>query len=347
MSSGLRLLPAALTASIMLSCSAAAPSTAGGHRYALIYGVTRYLGGNADPIAADTVNFPAGASPNLSYPGADAASVADMVRQDGYDKVVSRIIDKKGDVILDGVPGAPGDAPTRTALSEDVQRVAALAGPSDTFLFYYSGHGTQDSSGSDEYIIPYGAVQSAGKSFTISQSDLVSQSDLAGLLAPIHATRKVVVLDSCNSGGFIGNMLEKDRTPSAIGVNPVASPLSSQVISEAIRNYQSFMSGAAAGISPYDHALVISACGKDELSYEDSALGHGVMTYFLLQAPVKGDLNGDGVVTALEAFSLVKAGIEESWNRDAAVIADRAQFEPHVSGGPVDFVLFSTSPTFP
>jgi hypothetical protein len=60
------------------------------------------------------------------------------------------------------------------------------------------------------------------------------------------------------------------------------------------------------------------------------------MTYFLLKTAGDGDLNRDGDVTVLEAFSLVKAGIEVNWNAENPAEA----FTPHVSGGSVDFVLF-------
>jgi hypothetical protein len=66
------------------------------------------------------------------------------------------------------------------------------------------------------------------------------------------------------------------------------------------------------------------------------------MSYFLLQG-LQGsvaDLNHDGHVTVLEAFSYTKAGIDRNWNSDSGIIAAGEIFEPHVSGGPIDFVLF-------
>ena len=64
------------------------------------------------------------------------------------------------------------------------------------------------------------------------------------------------------------------------------------------------------------------------------------MTYYLLQglAGRSADLNHDGHVTVLEAFSYAKAGIDTNWN--PAYASSSQAFEPHVSGGPVDFVLF-------
>jgi hypothetical protein len=109
---------------------------------------------------------------------------------------------------------------------------------------------------------------------------------------------------------------------------------------EAISNYAA-MQASPTGLSPYG-AQVLSAAGRDELSYETPSLGHGVMTYFLLQGlqGSRADLDSDGHVTVLEAFAFAKAGIDNNWNSDSDVIAASATFEPHISGGPVDFVLF-------
>ena len=111
---------------------------------------------------------------------------------------------------------------------------------------------------------------------------------------------------------------------------------------QAISNYASFQDSPT-GLSPYG-AQVLSAAGSDESSYENptfpngAPLAHGVMTYFLLQTAASADLNHDGHVTVLEAFAFVKAGIEKNWN--PYYLPSNEALEPHVSGGPVDFVLF-------
>jgi hypothetical protein len=62
------------------------------------------------------------------------------------------------------------------------------------------------------------------------------------------------------------------------------------------------------------------------------------MTYYLLQGLAgAADLNHDGHITVLEAFSYAKAGVDTGWN---APYGSSTAFEPHVSGGPVDFELF-------
>jgi len=180
-----------------------------------------------------------------------------------------------------------------------------------------------------------GGVKGFPGSYYGDEADSVRDDEMGTFLTESIATlRRVVILDTCNSGGFIGNTLEVDTT------HPTTSTtwrpgFSLSTIAKAIAAYATFTTTSSTGISPYQ-AQVLSAAGSGEYSYETSGYGHGVMTYFLLKTAAKGDLNGDGVVTVLEAFSLVKAGIEEDWNAEHPMEA----FTPHVSGGAVDFVLF-------
>jgi len=56
--------------------------------------------------------------------------------------------------------------------------------------------------------------------------------------------------------------------------------------------------------------LFLAAGQADQLGFEDPKLGHGIFTYHLLQGLAgKGDLNGDGYVTALELANYVTAEV--------------------------------------
>jgi len=298
-------------------------------RFALVYGVAMYESG---------VSPGPGKAPNLSFPSDDASSMATMLTAEGY-TVVSRWVDINGNVYVDGQPKSAlptlTDAPTKATITTDLSDMAGLVGPDDVFVFYFSGHGMQDVSVSPpvEYFVPEGAVSGAGGSEPLSISD----AEFGSLLAPIASKRKVVILDTCNSGGFIGNTLEADAIP-AVSLGSFGS-ISLQALAQALDNFLSFSTSTPA-LSPYGGAMVLSASGRDESCYETPTWGHGVMTYFLIQARQSGDLNHDGHVTVGEAFSLAKAGIETDWNTAPYVQSHAEQFEPRVSGGPVDFVLW-------
>jgi Caspase domain len=291
-------------------------------RYALVYGVAWY----------DSIG------PNLNYPGSDASAVAAMLTAEGY-AVTSRWVDASGNVFLDdvaaGTVGTSTEAPTKSNIALDVTAMAGKVGPNDMFVFYFSGHGMQVAGTPPvEYIVPEGAVVGG---YGVPGSS-ISDTEMGTMLSAIATNRKAVILDTCNSGGFIGNSLEADSIPAAsLGDS---GSISIQALAQALTNYFSFPEPTT-GLSPYGGAMVLSAAGRDESCYEASApYYHGVMTYYLLQAPQSGDLNHDGHVTVGEAFSLVKAGIQTDWNSNGSVQAAGETFEPRISGGPIDFVLW-------
>jgi hypothetical protein len=342
----IRIAAAAALAAGLGSCSLFDYSGMVSHKYALVYGVTAY----STAVGA----------PNLQFPHMDASAIAAVLASNKY-TVVSRWVDASGTVFKNGVPAGnigqpqydsggnftdPGyagnEAPTEGKILSDIQGIAGVVGPNDVVVVYFSGHGTQDTSSSPprEYFDPYESVAYfAGGSppgFYDNPATSVRDDELAAVFGTIGTPRKVLVLDTCNSGGFIGNLLEVDTTPTAYtGGPPLVGP---GTLFQAISNYAS-MQSSPTGLSPYG-AQVLSAAGRDESCYETSSLGHGVMTYYLLQGLLgsTADLNHDGHVTVLEAFSYAKAGIDTNWN--PTYLPQGQAFEPHISGGPVDFMLF-------
>ena len=323
----------AVTAALLVSCSLTLfnYSDAGSKRYALVYGVTMYV---PSPILTATNN------PNLLYPASDASSVALMLSQEGY-LVTSRWVDNSGNEWVNGTPS--GSLGTSTAypdignITGDISAVATLVKPGDTVVFYFSGHGMQDgSTPPNEYYVPSNAIyyDNTTNTYYGNPSASISQNQFASMLSVFNTKRKVVILDTCNSGGFIGNTLEADSIPFESGGS--AGGVSPQTLAQALSNYMNFPS-TTDGLSPYGGAMVLSAAGRDESCYEASSpYNHGVMTYYFLKAQQQGDLNHDGHVTVSEAFSLVKAGIDTGWNPGNPGLA----FEPRISGGPIDFVLW-------
>ena len=296
---------------ILAGCSLNYPQP---KRYAIVYGVSIYQ---------------TGWSNNLTYPDIDAIAMRDMMVAQGFDEVKMRI---STDLLA--------ERPSKANLQADIASLAAKVGPNDLVLFYYSGHGGQFAyQGAErEWIFPYGSVD-VGPTFYTVLSNSIYDSELGAMLDVLPTKRRVVILDSCNSGGFMGSGLEADTVPPALYQHTaLAGKVTPATIIQAIQNYAAISSAGAGGISPYK-ALVIAAAGADESSYEDGApYNHGIATYYLLQAPASGDLNGDGVVTVVETFALMKAGIDQTWN--SRYTASGYVFSPHVSGGPIDLALF-------
>jgi hypothetical protein len=280
-------------------------------KFAIVYGVSLY-----DP------GLPEGSGPNLKYASDDANSMAAMLSGQGY------TVWLRTDLAAD-----------RTNFLDDVSSVASSVKENDLFVFFFSGHGGQGGSGSEgsggdsqnEWIYLYGSLFDSTQTFNDDQ--------LLSALDAISCRRKVLILDSCYSGGFIGNELEADGTPPSLWEGGKSLPTT---LSEAIALYANFDADSA-DIPPWE-ALVISASGEREYSYEspkdpeDPPYNHGVFTYFLLEAEHNADRNGDGYITVTETYDFVRTKIETEWSLRNGFAADA--FSPHVSGGPVDYVLF-------
>ncbi len=350
---GLRLSALGLLLAGLASCSLFDYSGIVTHRYALVYGVSRYTAAELPSAPGNpTVYHP----PNLAYPGIDASAMAALLQPEGY-TVSYRLVDANGIVwttggVNNGSIGAPstidgstnsgtpglGDpqAPTKANILADIQGLSGIVGPNDVLLIYFSGHGTQDTSSSParEYFDPFEAVMQYGTGYYAFPDPSVRDDELRLAFDAINTPRKVLILDTCNSGGFIGNLLESDWTPQAVAGSAVFVGLGT--LAAAIANYAN-MTASTTGLSPYG-AQVLSAAGRNEASYEADTYMHGVMTYWLLQGLAgPADLNNDGQITVLEAFAYAKAGVDQDWN---PAVGSTKAFEPHVSGGPVDFVLF-------
>lgn len=285
---------------LVLAALTGCGSPAAYDQYAVVYGISLY-----DPGLAE------GEEPNLVYADDDAEELAETLLAQGYQ------VRLRTDTAAD-----------RDSLMADIAEVAGEAGEEDLFLFYFSGHGGQRGSGdadqaadsADEYIFLYGSLLDPGLTF--------SDDQLPEALAGIRARKKVVIIDACNSGGFIGNELEADGEPASQAEGGAGF---GGLAFQAIRLYANF-DGSSGDIPPWE-ALVLSASGERENSLEGPPYNHGIFTYYLLEADTLGDRNGDGWVTVTEAFAHAQEGIR----RDAQV---SGEYSPHVSGGPVDYVLF-------
>jgi hypothetical protein len=349
MSRALRLTAAALLVIAAVSCSLFDALPGAGSRYALVYGITRY-----------TMGALPDANPNLRYPDADASGMAALLASRGY-TVRSRWVDGSGMVYRDGSAagtvgsptatgnpvvitdgGSSAEAPTKDVIEQDIRDLAVQAGPNDTVVIYFSGHGMMDTyspPSSHQWIIPYqGVAWFPGQGAYLGYPDTsIRDNELTDLLASVPTRKVMLLLDTCNSGGFIGNAIDVDVIPPVYtGSTPAVTAV---VLKAAMDNYAS-AAASLTGLAPTT-ASVLAAAGRDEASYEaDAPYAHGIMTYYLLKAADSADLNKDGVVTLLETYAFVKAGIDADWNSDSGVRNAGETFAPHVSGGPVDFVLF-------
>jgi hypothetical protein len=302
--------PVPLIFALLLAATACSLDTAPPGGYAIVYGISLY-----DPEFEEGEPF----TLNLTYSNDDAIAVASMLEDAGYE-VIQRIDTQA----------------TLSNLTSDISYVSSHIGKEENFIYYFSGHGARlnitgeaesgaEPAGRDtynEWIFLYGSINDS----TLSDLDAaLSDDQILSLIDGVPTDRKIVILDACNSGGFIGSEVEVDLTPQDSDGEPDERFL------DAVRKYLAVPGSDAVDI-PASEALVITAAGEQEDTYETSTYGHGVFTYHLLNSRQEADDNDDGFVTVGECVNYAAAMIEAWWTAPS--------FVPRISGGPIDFVLF-------
>jgi len=148
-------------------------------------------------------------SANLAYTDQDALKLAESLRREGVLNPSSVTL-TNADATVAGVRNA-------------FQRVAAQAGPDDMFLFFFSGHGSQtngDAAGVN-------ASEPDGRTEAIVLRDgEITDVEMARMFGSLHTRLSLLVLDSCFSGGFARNVVDR---PGVMGLFSSEEDLTSAV----------------------------------------------------------------------------------------------------------------------
>jgi len=282
-------------------------------RTALVYGISIYdiSGGEG-----------ASGTNNLTYTDDDARAMSSLLSYNGW--TVKEGIANTQD------PAESQDA-TREAIEADISSLASAA-PEGLVLFYYSGHGTEDYLGTT-YIIPFGAIE--------NQSDRISAEELFEMFEDAGISNVIIILDSCNSGGFVYEGATVDAVPPVYGEHDNNGDIEYSWFvdsaGDAMRGYLSY--------SAEQGYVVLSAAGAGEFSWETS--GHGIFTAAILSAgdTSEADLDGDGYLATSELFAFCVSYIDSNWNENNATTFSGgmyADYLPHLSGTPREYALWAT-----
>jgi len=146
---------------------------------------------------------------NLAYTDQDALKLAESLRREGVLNPSSVTL-TNAEATVAGVRGA-------------FQRVAAQAGPDDMFLFFFSGHGGQ----TDGDAAGVSASEPDGRTESIVLRDgEITDVEMAGMFGSLHTRLSLLVLDSCFSGGFARNVVDR---PGVMGLFSSEEDLTSAV----------------------------------------------------------------------------------------------------------------------
>jgi len=188
-----------------------------------------------------------------------------------------------------------GPKATKAGVEAALADIGRRAKPGDTVFFYFSGHGSYvpdkdgdeaDGDRLDEVLLPYDAV--------LGREDTYIIDDYLGwLVSRISANSVAIIIDSCHSGG-------QGKSVPAPGL--LAKGAGDSMVKDIFTDR-----GGGAG------RALLSACQSGEVAFEDKDLGHGVLTFFVLQGMEsrEADANGDGVTSFAELGAFVEEHVSD------------------------------------
>lgn len=144
----------------------------------------------------------------------------------------------------------------RIEILKAIDEIASEAEPQDALIVYLAGHGTVV--GDVYYFLPSDTDVTSDQALATSA---ISSEQLAQKLSQVPATKQLLILDSCRSGAAAGAMSKYLAARSGL---------------EEIRSQQ--MLARTSGV------FLIAATKGEEYAYEIPELGHGVLTYAILNA---------------------------------------------------------------
>ena len=198
----------------------------------------------------------------LSCAGADARDLAELLRSSATRTHVKLLVNAEA---------------TKEAILGELGWLAGAAGPGDTAIVFFSGHGGRagGQEDGDAYFCPVEASpEDDGRT-------CITGSELTHALRAIKSERLVVLLDSCYSGG-VGE-------PRYHGMN-LNDGLTERDVSALVEG-----SGR----------MIIAASRPDELAWEIDDMGNGVFTHYLLRGLRGEAAQEDGAVWASDLFGYV------------------------------------------
>lgn len=161
----------------------------------------------------------------------------------------------------------------------DKLRALAAAQPEDEVFLFFAGHGTEG--GGRYYLVPSGALPGDA-----TRAGFVSDRDLEQAVAGIDAERILLVLDTCHSGAAI-----QSQPGERLG------PLDNRGLAQ---------------LAYEKGILVLAAAQRNQAAWELRELGHGLLTYALIEEGLRGRRANRGPVDDwISAQELLAYAVEQ------------------------------------
>lgn len=208
---------------------------------------------------------------------------------------------------------------TKAAIMSGIASTFSGADDNDISYFYFSGHGYLDTGTNISYLLP------TDTNLIIDLNTMISVDELEIALSAIPGT-KVVILDSCNSGGFIG----KGKGKITISKEDLES-FNNEIINI-------FSQAQSKGLLTTNQYKVLTSCHDYQECLEwsphpldgnpfgrfSAALCEGC-GYNSFSSPYPADINENNKVTLQEAYLYVESTLE-SLEQDVQVYPTNSTF---------------------
>ncbi|HPR42521.1 MAG TPA: caspase family protein [Candidatus Methanofastidiosa archaeon] len=181
----------------------------------------------------------------------------------------------------------------RIDILKSLTEISKKSRPEDYLIFFFAGHGfsaaDEKSTGNSEscFIVPYDYDSDSIEDSSISFKDIKDK------LSNINADYKLLIFDSCYSGGALRRELKKGKRRDI-----------------KVEEYNELLNRE-------NHEAIISACDNDESSYEDHINKHGFFTYYFYHNLEKSNSKLIPYKTIFEEIKeAVKTKVHEVYNKE-------------------------------
>ena len=187
-----------------------------------------------------------------------------------------------------------GSMVTGKGISSSLLKLNKTLKSRDTLLIYFSGHGTYQkddsaSNGIRNFLLMY-------------RRPHLPDNLLDSWIRKMNTKKLVWIFDACHSGGIAG----KSKLTRGSGVIPMDKGQRGKVIEDGDKKLF------------FGNRAIIGSSSANQTAIEIGApINHGIFSYFFAQSIElkNGDLNKDGTVTLLEAFSWTQPRVTEMAQR--------------------------------
>ncbi|MBK6826894.1 MAG: caspase family protein [Chitinophagaceae bacterium] len=156
--------------------------------------------------------------------------------------------------------------PEKATIKNIFSEISKRAAPNDILLIFLSGHGVMNEKTKEFYYLTVDATSLVEEN--LFKNAGISMSELTEWIKPqsIKARKRVLILDACQSGQAINDMLAFNRNMLSVKGDEEARQIK-----------------AIEKLNEKSGLYILSASASTQLAYESEEYGHGYLTYSLLK----------------------------------------------------------------